>query len=214
MGIWGFVCTHGITLQHVHGLVLTQWSYVFLALTHWCVVEGHLTMRLNLKYLGCCMAEWTLVMPYDAQYNMTLHTVWQWQDETLDKLGPHSQQNWAWCQISGMFPAVFKCKLYTLLLCSHGQGHTVGRWFWSLKPKYSAQKDQHSRFWCSRSGPGFTKSSTASWWRHQMETFSTLLAICAGNSPGTGEFPAQRLVTWSFDVFFDLHLNKWLSKQS
>ena len=52
------------------------------------------------------------------------------------------------------------------------------------------------------------------WWRHQMETFSALLAICAGNSPVTGEFPAQRPVTRSFDVFFDLHLNKRLSKQS
>ena len=40
--------------------------------------------------------------------------------------------------------------------------------------------------------------------RHQMETFSALLAICAGNSPVTGEFPAQRPVTRSFDVFFDL----------
>ena len=29
----------------------------------------------------------------------------------------------------------------------------------------------------------------------------------------TGEFPAQRPVTRSFDVFFDLHLNKWLSQQ-
>ena len=47
-----------------------------------------------------------------------------------------------------------------------------------------------------------------------METFSTLLAICAGNSPVPGEFPAQRPVTQSFDVFFDLRLNKWLSKQS
>ena len=33
-----------------------------------------------------------------------------------------------------------------------------------------------------------------------MEEFSTLLAICAGNSPVTGEFPAQRPVTRSFDV--------------
>ena len=41
-----------------------------------------------------------------------------------------------------------------------------------------------------------------SWWRHQMETFSALLAICARNSPVTGEFPAQKPVTWSFDVFF------------
>ena len=52
-----------------------------------------------------------------------------------------------------------------------------------------------------------------SWWRHQVEAFSSLLAICAGNSPTTGEFPSQRPVTWSFDVFFDLRLNKWLSKQ-
>ena len=46
-----------------------------------------------------------------------------------------------------------------------------------------------------------------------VETFSTLLAICAGNSPVTGEFPAQRPVMWSVDVFFDLLLNKRLSKQ-
>ena len=51
------------------------------------------------------------------------------------------------------------------------------------------------------------------WWRHQMETFSALLAICAGNSPVPGEFPAQRPVTRSFDVFFDLRPNKQLSKQ-
>ena len=50
------------------------------------------------------------------------------------------------------------------------------------------------------------------WWRHQMETFSALLAFCAGNSPGTGEFPTQRPVTRSFDVTFDLRPNKPLSK--
>ena len=51
-------------------------------------------------------------------------------------------------------------------------------------------------------------------WRHQMESFSALLALYAGNSPVTGEFPAQRPVTWRFDAFFDLCLNKRLSKQS
>ena len=45
------------------------------------------------------------------------------------------------------------------------------------------------------------------WWRHQMETFSALLAICAGNSPVPGEFPTQRPVTRSFEVFFHLRLN-------
>ena len=38
------------------------------------------------------------------------------------------------------------------------------------------------------------------WWRHQMETFSALMH-------------SQRPVTHSFDVFFDLRLNKRLSKQ-
>ena len=52
------------------------------------------------------------------------------------------------------------------------------------------------------------------WWRHQMEKFSALLALCVGNSPAIGEFPAQRPVTLSFDFFFELCLNKRLSKQS
>ena len=47
-----------------------------------------------------------------------------------------------------------------------------------------------------------------------METFSALLALCARNSPVTGECPSQRPVTRIFDVFFDLCLNKWLSKNS
>ena len=46
----------------------------------------------------------------------------------------------------------------------------------------------------------------STWWRHQMETFSALLM--------TGESPSQWQVTRSFDIFFDLRLNKRLSKQS
>ena len=53
-----------------------------------------------------------------------------------------------------------------------------------------------------------------SWWRHQMETLSALLALCAGNSPDTGEFHAQRPVTRSFDVYFDLRQNTCLRKHS
>ena len=50
--------------------------------------------------------------------------------------------------------------------------------------------------------------SLYSWLRHQMETLPR-----AENSPVIGEFPSQRPVTRSFDVFFDLRLNKRLSKQ-
>ena len=44
-----------------------------------------------------------------------------------------------------------------------------------------------------------------------MKTFSALLALCAGNTPVTDEFPPQRPMTRSFDLFFDLSLNKLLS---
>ena len=50
------------------------------------------------------------------------------------------------------------------------------------------------------------------WWHHQMETFSLLLALSAGNSPVVS--PHKGPVTQSLDVFFDLHLNKRLNKQS
>ena len=51
------------------------------------------------------------------------------------------------------------------------------------------------------------------WWRHQMETniFRVTGLLCG---EFTGEFPSQRPVTRSFDVFFGLRLNKRLSKQS
>ena len=48
----------------------------------------------------------------------------------------------------------------------------------------------------------YRKVQVITWWRHQMEASSALLAICAGS------FPAQRQVTWSFDISFDLCLNE------
>ena len=59
----------------------------------------------------------------------------------------------------------------------------------------------------------YSTSAELSWWRHQMETFSALLAICAGNSPVPGEFPTQRPVTRSVDAYFELCPDKRLSKQ-
>ena len=78
----------------------------------------------------------------------------------------------------------------------HPHGWVIGCLFWA----YSGEN-----LWCSNGN---------AWWCHRMETFSSLLAICAGNSPVPGEFPAQRTVMRSFDVFFDLRLNKLFSKPS
>ena len=46
-----------------------------------------------------------------------------------------------------------------------------------------------------------TQQLCDTWWRHQMETITAALAICAGNSPVACEFPAQWPVTRSFDVY-------------
>ena len=42
----------------------------------------------------------------------------------------------------------------------------------------------------------------------------SMLGFRCHYSPVTGRFPSQRPAKWSFDVFFDLRLNKRLSKQS
>ena len=52
------------------------------------------------------------------------------------------------------------------------------------------------------------------WWRHQMETFSALLAICAGNSPGTGEFSHKG--QWRGALMFALicaRINGWVNNR-
>ena len=80
--------------------------------------------------------------------------------------------------------------------------------------KSSLHKPLHCCIWYCVIFHRVKTVSEVSWWRHQMETFSALLAICAGNSPVHGEFPAQRPVTRNFDVYFDMHPNNRLSKQS
>ena len=69
--------------------------------------------------------------------------------------------------------------------------------------------------WCLNIHFGNTVSTLLKelWWRHQMETFSMLLALCEENPLVVFGFPSQRPVTQSFDVCFDLCLNKCLTKQ-
>ena len=47
-------------------------------------------------------------------------------------------------------------------------------------------------------------------WRHQMETFSTLLSLCAGNQPATDGFPHKETVTRTSDVsLLSVQTNYW-----
>ena len=57
-------------------------------------------------------------------------------------------------------------------------------------------------------------STVTPWWSHQMETFSALLAICAGNSPVPGEFPHKG--QWRGDLMFSLicvWINGWVNNR-
>ena len=92
-----------------------------------------------------------------------------------------------------------------------------------MKIRTTAERNSHCDLHHNRKviggmGPRWSWIDTAllftSWWRHQMKTLSALLALCEEKPPVTGRFPLQKSVTLSFDVFFDLRLNKRLSKQS
>ena len=63
------------------------------------------------------------------------------------------------------------------------------------------------------SSPLTLSFSPYSWWRHQMEAFSALLALCAGYSQVTGEFPSQRPVTRSFDISL-IWTNGWANNRN
>ena len=92
-------------------------------------------------------------------------------------------------------------------------GHQQARAEWRARYVFSKVflviNDFASSLWM-----GWWTAGPFPWWRHQMETFSALLAICVGNSPVTGGISTRRPVTVSFDIFIDLRLFKRLNKQS
>ena len=52
------------------------------------------------------------------------------------------------------------------------------------------------------------------WWRHQMETYSALLVICAGNLPVPDEFCVQRPVTRSLvSSLIYARINGWVNNR-
>ena len=112
-------------------------------------------------------------------------------------------QNWV-----NIIKSLFYMYMHTYYYCTYC---AWGLECMHMENKHDWEIDVHT-LWDSRFGT--TQQATYTWWCHQMETFSAILALCEGDSQVNGEFPSQRPVTRSFDVFFDLRLNKQLSKQS
>ena len=71
--------------------------------------------------------------------------------------------------------------------------------------------NMHDAFSRETTNPSKTSKPTA-WWRYQMKKISALLALCAGNSPVTGEFLEQ----WRGDLMFPLicaWINVWVNNR-
>ena len=88
---------------------------------------------------------------------------------------------------------------------------------WIVHPLYCKSNWKYTLFWNGLCGC-FWKllALTPSVLGHDDVTNGNISQIIGpfwGEPPVTGGFPSQRPMTQSFDVFFDLHLKKWLSEQ-
>ena len=176
--------------------IFTDGIFKSIFLNEYCCI----LIEISLKFVPKCPAlVWVMVSCAYFEYFA------KFRNMVVDHLVPgHQQQRcWLYC------PPTSHSKLTLRYVTSHWTNYVLERsvtcWF--------------LRYWRIRLLTVITLHEMAffsrlPWWRHQMETFSALLAICEGNSPVAGEFPSQRSVTRSFVVFFDLRLNKRLIRQS
>ena len=126
-------------------------------------------------------------------------------------------QNMAWDVSCGVTAVLKYCQNQDIIkrkrLLSGDLWHPVAKWVIMILIEWQ-KGNMGSKWHLGQNETLEVQEKSTAWWRYPMEAFSALLALCAGNSPVTGEFQSQRPVTRSFDVFFDLRVNKSLSRQS
>ena len=149
--------------------------------------------------LGCIWYEW-------CECNNSMYPGTNFS-EILTKIS-----NWPFCKIH-LKISYAKCQSF--LLFSMLMHSSWLHWSYVIQVMVTNYTNYNQVLLCHVVWPAHSESTIPieawikwriSWWRYQMETFSALLALCMGNSLVTGEFPTQRPVTRSFDVFFDLRL--------
>ena len=132
-------------------------------------------------------------------------------------LGPSWWKSWANCWTNSRVSGDLRrtCDATVMTARTRTYPRNV---FHSQKPWNSHKRCFFFTSSCLYSTTTFNMSSQSVYdvacWRHRMEAFFVLLALCEENPLYSGGFPSQRPVTRSYKVFFDLRLNKWLSKQS
>ena len=143
-------------------------------------------VRLRVRWDKLNMIKCIPVMIYCVNWILRNELLWNFVD-----IQPLAFENWKCPRHGGRLSRPHWVKHFIL------QMKFVASWYWLHLTHSNPDNNDASKYMR----------------RHQMKTFSALLAICAGNSPVTDEFPAQRPVTRRFDIFFDMCQNKRLSKQ-
>ena len=182
---------------------MMQWVQIpglnteFLTLVWWCDTICH-TISLNLQCLDCLLDR-LFRRRWKKTSKLRVTGLWKGNPPVTDGFPSQRTSNTEDVSIWWRHYVIVLRLFYIFqLLRSWGSTHE----YWTLRLAWLL-------CWITT-----FSGAAGTWWRHQMETFSALLALCAGNSPVTGAFHSPRPVTQSFDVFFDLCLNKRLSKQS
>ena len=106
--------------------------------------------------------------------------------------------------------------IWSWMISKRPAGHSL-----RSRGSYVRQWMGHHRFTCSSLNPLLDYCWLSSngpeekiQWNMMTSSNGNIFCVTGPLSLVTGEFPSQRPVTRSFDVFFDLRLNKRLSKQS
>ena len=116
---------------------------------------------------------------------------------------PHKSQ-WLWkvCPCHSVTMPDFPCYIIPSSM------HSFTPWNYLVSIFNWSDRQSSTLHWCNLAplSIGMKTRNSISWWRHQMETFSALLAICAGNSPHKGQ--------WSGALMFSLicvRINDWVN---
>ena len=112
------------------------------------------------------------------------------------------------------FYCVLRCDLYQRFDGSPGNALEMHHWSWRLLELICIWPSWSHLIvvWYLVHHDFMESFNQMSWWCHQMETFSALLAICAGNSPVPGEFPNKG--QWRGALMFTLiytRINNWVN---
>ena len=110
------------------------------------------------------------------------------------------------CGLSAVVQSVWKCARSTTIVLLGCFLKCLHNWKWCMSWANGLLPDYRAL--------GHLQHSSNSWWRHQIETFSALLAICAGNSPTPVNSPHKG--QWRGALMFSLicvWINVWVNNR-